>query len=410
MNKLFALTAFISICTLSTLAQSVVWSNKANPLFNSLNSVTFSANGAHVLSGTNCHPASIRMYNVDGGNLEWDHTVGTNFMCIMGVAFSSNMQYLAAIEEFGNIFIFDNTGAEPVAFDTIQTGTSYGFSTMVSPNNSQLAVGCSNGKLQVYNLPDGDLAFQESAHASWVTCVAYSPNGSFIVTGGSDDKVKVWNSTGGLVHTCSGHTGDVTGVKVTPDGQYVLSGGKDDVVRIWSLTTGQQVATLTGHMADVNSIDISPDGSKVVSGASNGYCKIWDLASQAVLSTFGMPDSGSVNTVSWSPLGDRIATGNSRSDLVMWSVPATLGSQTNLANAPILMYPNPATDRLHIKTQMGMGGGAVVIRALDGRVVSETLIISEMTTIDLAPLSSGLYHLIVNEKQQMKYSAKLVVE
>ena len=87
-------------------AQTIDWSMKANPLNLSINGVAFRADGQKVLSGTNCHPATIRMFDVTSSNLDWNYNVGMTFMCIMGVTFSSNTNYIAAIEEFGNIFIF----------------------------------------------------------------------------------------------------------------------------------------------------------------------------------------------------------------------------------------------------------------------------------------------------------------
>ena len=130
MNSMkFTLALIGSLCFQLTNAQTVDWTKKANPVLNQINSVAFSSNGQKVLSGTNCHPASIRIFDVTSGTMNWDYTVGSSYMCIMGVTFSSNTNYIAAIEEFGNIFIFDNTGALPVIIDTINTGTSYGFST-----------------------------------------------------------------------------------------------------------------------------------------------------------------------------------------------------------------------------------------------------------------------------------------
>lgn len=330
-------------------AQTIDWSQKANPLLHSINGVAFRADGQKVLSGTNCHPASIRVFDVPTGTLEWDYNVGMTFMCIMGVTFSSNTNYIAAIEEFGNIFIFDNTGASPVIIDTIDTGTSYGFSTAIAPSNDKVAVGCSNGRMKIYNIPSSTLSNDIAAHPSWVTTVTYSPNGNYIVTGGSDNRVKIWTNTGTLLFTCNGHTDDITNVKVTPDNNYVISSAKDDKIKVWNISTGALVQTITGHTNDVNSIDISPDGTKIVSGSSDNTCKIWNFSTGSLITTFGVPDSGAVNTVAWSPSGDKIVTGNIRSDIVLWSVSTTLSINENASvDKAFNIFPNPATNVLNI--------------------------------------------------------------
>lgn len=391
-------------------AQTIDWSVKANPLNLSINSVAFRADGQKVLSGTNCHPASIRVFDVNTSNLDWDYNVGMTYMCIMGVTFSSNTNYIAAIEEFGNIFIFDNTGASPVILDTINTGTSYGFSTAISPGNDKVAVGCSNGKLKIYNLSDGTLANDIAAHSSWVTTVAYSSDGSKIVTGGSDDKVKIWSINGTLLSTCTGHSGDITTVKVTPDNNFVVSSSKDNTIKVWNITTGMLVQTISGHTNDVNGIDISPDGNKLVSASSDSTCKIWNLNTGALITTFGVADSGAVNTVAWSPIGDKIVTGNMLSDVVLWSIPSTLGIENITVTSELDVYPNPASTTITICVPNDKSSGKVMIYDAMGQLQKlydnfET----DKFTIDLTNFAVGVYG-VVYENQMGRFTQKVVIQ
>jgi WD40 repeat protein len=381
-------------------AQTIDWTQKANPLFLSVNGVAFRSDGQKVISGTNCHPAAIRMYDVSTAALEWDYNVGMTYMCIMGLTFSSNTGYIVAIEEFGNIFIFDNTGATPVILDTINTGTSYGFSTAISPSNDKVAVGCSNGKLKIYNLADGSLSNDINAHPSWVTTVNYAPNGSRIVTGGSDDKVKIWSTSGSLLFTCNGHTGDITNVKISPDNQYVVSSSKDNSIKIWELSTGILVRTITGHLGDVNGIDVSPDGSWIVSGSSDSTCKIWNFNSGVLVSTFGVPDSGAVNTVSWSPSGDKIVTGNSLSDVVLWSIPSALGTGEEKLDNDLIVFPNPAQGNLSISIPFSSTNNHLYIYNELGQLQYETAVLnSKVHAINLEGFSPGVYFLVLKNDQ-----------
>lgn len=383
-------------------AQTIDWSMKANPLNLSINGVAFRADGQKVLSGTNCHPASIRMFDVASSNLEWDYNVGMTYMCIMGVTFSSNTNYIAAIEEFGNIFVFDNTGASPVIIDTINTGTSYGFSTAISPANDKVAVGCSNGKMKIYNIPSGTLANDINAHPNWVTSVAYSPDGTKIVTGGSDDKVKIWSNTGTLLFTCTGHTGDITNVKITPDNNFVVSSSKDDKIKIWNISTGTLVQTISGHTNDVNGIDISPDGTKIVSASSDSTCKIWNFNTGNLLSTFGVADSGVINTVAWSPNGDKIVTGNGLSDVVLWSIPTTLGiNNFSKGNEfDLTLFPNPSSEQVSFNLPINLEVEKVVITDINGKVVFSSNEIKN--TIPISNLQSGIYYLSIQSTNNKK--------
>lgn len=393
----FVFVSFAMLFPYPSKAQTRDWSMKANPLNLSINGVAFRADGQKVLSGTNCHPASIRIFDVATSNLDWDYNVGMTFMCIMGVTFSSNSNYIAAIEEFGNIFIFDNTGNSPKIVDTIDTETNYGFSTGISPTNDKVAVGCSNGKLKIYDLPGGKLSKDIDAHPSWVTTVCYSPDGTKIVTGGNDDKVKIWSQTGALLFTCSGHTGDITAVKVTPDNNFVISSSKDDKIKIWNMTTGSLVRTIGGHTLDVNGVDVSPDGSKIVSASSDSTCKIWNLQTGQLITSF-TDIGGAINAVAWSPNGNKIVTGNANSDLVLWHIPVNLGIPISERYYPMNIFPNPTRNLLNIELPFDPNNGQFSIYNSLGQL-QETVsnIRLRNTSLNLEFLSEGAYMLIYKD-------------
>jgi len=43
------------------------------------------------------------------------------------------------------------------------------------------------------------------------------------------------------MHTLTGHTGDVRSVAFSPDGTRVVSGSYDNLVKIWNVETGVEV-------------------------------------------------------------------------------------------------------------------------------------------------------------------------
>ena len=376
-------------------SQTIDWKKKANPFSLTINSVSFRADGNKVLSGTNCHPASIRIYDIASGDLNWDYTVGSSYLCIMGVTFSSNTSYLAAIEEFGNIFIFDNTGSSPVIKDTISTGTSYGFSTAISPSNDKVAVGCSNGKMKIYNISNGTLDLNINAHQSWVTAVSYSPNGNYIVTGGNDDKVKIWDNAGKLLFTCSGHTGDITGVKTTPDNAWVISSSNDGTVKIWDIKTGAMQKTILAHSREVNGFDISPDGSKIVTASSDSSCKIWNIQNGNLLSKFGLRDSGAIRAVAWSPTGNKIVTGGIKSDLILWNLPDFIHTHSIKNQAHISAFPNPSHSFVNVELPTSGTTNFMVYNALGKLVQNIDEIHEPHVQIDISTYEPGWYYIVI---------------
>jgi len=69
----------------------------------------------------------------------------------------------------------------------------------------------------------------------------------------------------------------VYSVAYSPDGRYIVSGSSDNTIRIWDAKTGASVGDLLkGHTAWVRSVIYSSDGRGIISGSDDGTIRIWD--------------------------------------------------------------------------------------------------------------------------------------
>ncbi|KAI2791674.1 Vegetative incompatibility protein HET-E-1 [Penicillium oxalicum] len=86
-----------------------------------------------------------------------------------------------------------------------------------------------------------------------------------------------WDAhTGACLQTLEGHDSYVNSVVFSPDGSRVASGSSDNTIKIWDAHTGACLQTLEGHGDWVNSVVFSPDSSHVASGSEDETIKIWD--------------------------------------------------------------------------------------------------------------------------------------
>jgi WD40 repeat protein len=91
-----------------------------------------------------------------------------------------------------------------------------------------------------------------------------------------------------------GHEGAVRGVALSRDGRYVLTGGADKTLRLWDLAgdpPGRAVRSFEGNPGVVESTVFSPDGSRALSTSSEGTC-LWDVNSGKELHRLKASDVG----------------------------------------------------------------------------------------------------------------------
>jgi WD40 repeat protein len=150
------------------------------------------------------------------------------------------------------------------------------------------ASGSEDGTLRVWNSAYAQVWSTNTAQASNITSVAFSPDGTLLASASEDGTIMIWaTNTWSCVQTLTGHTGGVTAVTFSPNGNLLASGGEDQTVRFWNAGSGTCLLTCTGHTDVVTSVAFSPDGSRLVSGSQDNTIRIWSTASGSLLQTCG---------------------------------------------------------------------------------------------------------------------------
>src|SRR5262249_3413229 len=81
----------------------------------------------------------------------------------------------------------------------------------------------------------------------------------------------------GLVHRFAGHTRAARALAFTSDGTAVISGGGDELVRVWEGESGEELKKLRGFQNPVLQVLVLPGDKEVVAGGSDGTLRRWHL-------------------------------------------------------------------------------------------------------------------------------------
>ncbi|KAJ1569821.1 hypothetical protein HK096_000865, partial [Nowakowskiella sp. JEL0078] len=102
---------------------------------------------------------------------------------------------------------------------------------------------------------------------------------SLIASASNDNTVRLWDAFTGLeIQKILGHTRAVNSIAFSKDGTKLVSGSSDNSIQIWNIET-KESNLLVGHSGPVMSVAFSPDGGKIASGSDDETVRLWDIKS-----------------------------------------------------------------------------------------------------------------------------------
>lgn len=161
-----------------------------------------------------------------------------------------------------------------------------------------------DGKIRFYRTSGAIDA--KDAYGRKALHVAYSPDGTRVVTAGSDAELgsaKVFDVKSGAARLLAGHRDYVVSAGWSTDSKRIVTGGggRDKSVNLWDADSGRLLASFVGHQEDVEAVAFFPGGTRLISASEDKTIKVWDIAERRLLLTaIGFGEDG---YVSYTPEG-----------------------------------------------------------------------------------------------------------
>jgi WD40 repeat protein len=225
-------------------------------------------------------------------------------------------------------------------------------------------------------------------HDGPINSVAFSPDGTRLVTTSNDDTARIWNTKTGAPGPILKHTDDVYGATFDTSGRRVVTTGndgartwdaatgrsdqfvrggvlaidpagthalmlddadnEDKTARLWDLVTGDPGPVLAGHESFLTAAALGQSGTRLVTADYGGTVRVWDVVGGAVEGrTLESPPGRSLTPLSLalSPDGQMVAAGDLFGAVELWDLrsggaPIVYDTLVHEASSTVQFTPN----------------------------------------------------------------------
>uniref|UniRef100_T1JPG3 Uncharacterized protein n=1 Tax=Strigamia maritima TaxID=126957 RepID=T1JPG3_STRMM len=197
-------------------------------------------------------------------------------------------------------------------------------SISINKSGDWIALACPTlGQLVVWEWQSESYVMNQQGHVNSMRCLAYSPNGLRLATGGDDSKVKLWDTVSGLCFkTFSEHTASITGLVFSKNGKFVVSSSLDGTVRAFDFERYRNFRTFMNEskITQFSCVTMDPSCEFVCAGAQDSFeIFVWSVKNGRLLEILS-GHSGPVSSLAFSPTQTVLASGSWDKTVRFWDV------------------------------------------------------------------------------------------
>lgn len=238
--------------------------------------------------------------------------------------------------------VWDTNTAKPAEVFQLKGLVYQHHMSPIATKHCLIAVGSSTSHVILVDLKSGSSSHELRGHQKGVLAVRWSPREEYqLVTGGCDNKILMWD-----IRTAKGflkaldqhngadqvaspkqartaHDGHVNGLCFTPDGLFLVSYGTDNRVRIWNTFTGKNEMVNFGKVYNESRRSMRFDTShhsnpKLIYVPSDSNIVVFDTQSGMKVNTL-LGHYNSVNCCTFHPFRNELYSGANDRNLLIWT-------------------------------------------------------------------------------------------
>jgi WD40 repeat protein/DNA-binding SARP family transcriptional activator len=259
----------------------------------------------------------------DGTRLATGGTIGVAELDTSGSGPSTTSLPARSGSEARTVLVWDpRTGRRLLALSRL---TSPIHDLAYSPNGSKIVTGSDDGTAIVWDAGTGKrlLTLADPGTGGGFLGVAFSPDGTRLATSDGLGRVRIWAlASRRLVRTIIANE-PVCGLAWSPNGSLLGAGqcgsfnfAQAASVRVWDTRDGRLVFRTRGAQTG-SVLSFAADGSHLVTPTLSGTVEIWAIGTERLVATLS-GHSGQVVAVAYSPNNRLVATGSTDGTARIW--------------------------------------------------------------------------------------------
>ena len=182
-----------------------------------------------------------------------------------------------------------------------------------------------DGAIKIWNLHDFTLLKSIKASDKSARVIAINSITKEFAVGFSDWRISIFNSENfTLKKVLESHTNSVFSLCYSPNGNYLLSGGRDAILKVWDVKNNYQLLLeIPAHTLQIKCIAYNPTGNLFATVSMDKTIKIWDADNFELLKVIDHPRNGShinsVNKLIWTN-DTQFITCSDDKQIMVWEV------------------------------------------------------------------------------------------
>jgi WD40 repeat protein len=241
---------------------------------------------------------------------------------IYSMAFDDKRSELWVGQNFEGVHIIDPVSKQEIR--SLKLSKAAIFDIQLFDNQGFIAGG--DGVISVIDLENFVFKKHIKASEKSVRCIAINPVEREFAAGYSDNTIGIFDLRDfSLKKLINAHMNSVFTLKYSPDFRFLLSGGRDAHLKIWNVEENYSLEKdIVAHLFAINNITYSPNGEQICTCSMDKSLKIWDAESfklQKVIDRARHAGHGtSINKVLWSEFENLLISCSDDRTISVWKL------------------------------------------------------------------------------------------